>query len=183
MRRTRLLVSAIALGLLASIGTASLAGAQATATTVTLAPLNNSGISGSATLTDLGGGRTRVVVNVTGSPAGANHPAHIHDGSCPTPGAVRYPLQNIQNGTSTTEVNASLADLMRGTFAVNLHRSAQEASVYVACGNVQQAAAAAPAAPATLPRTGDLGSIAPLAVAAGLGLVGLGFALRRRTAR
>ena len=51
--------------------------------TVKLAPQNNSGESGTATLSDAGAGKTKVTVNVTGQPAGNQPKAH------PTPQAAR----------------------------------------------------------------------------------------------
>jgi len=134
----------------------------------------------------MGNGQTRVQVRI--SPGAGDHPAHIHDGQCgPTLGAVVYPLTNVQNGTSTTDVGVSLADLQAGTFAVNLHESPTNIPTYVACGNIQAAAAqaggGAAQVPRALPNTGDIGSMAPLATAAGAGLLGLGLALRRRIHR
>ena len=184
---TRVFVVTLGLALVALVASASTAGAQGRTATVTLSPENNSGITGTATLTDMGNGQTRVVVRI--SPGAGNHPAHIHSGNCgPTLGAVVYPLTNVQNGTSTTEVEASLAELQTGDFAINLHESPTNIPTYVACGNILAAAQArggggAAQVPRALPRTGDVGSMAPLAAAAGAGLLGLGFALRRRVHR
>jgi LPXTG-motif cell wall-anchored protein len=181
----RVFVATLGLALVALMASASTAGAQGARTaTVTLSPENNSGITGTATLTDMGGGRTQVSVRI--SPAAGNHPAHIHSGNCgPTLGAVVYPLTNVQNGTSQTVVDTSLADVQTGGFAINLHQSPTDLPTYVACGNILAAQAGGGAAqvPRALPRTGDLGSMAPLAAAAGAGLLGLGFALRRRVHR
>ena len=81
--------------------------------TVTLKPQNNSGESGTATLSDEGG-KTKVVVSVTGQPAGTPQPMHIHKGTCdkldPKPA---YPLSPVVGGKSETTVNASLDDLTR----------------------------------------------------------------------
>ena len=188
MRKLRRVVVAIpGLALVALMGSASTAGAQGARTaTVTLSPENNSGITGTATLTDMGNGQTQVSVRIT--PTSGDHPAHIHSGNCgPTLGAVVYPLTNVQNGTSTTVVETSLADVQTGGFAINLHESPTNIPTYVACGNILAAAQArgggAAQVPRGLPRTGDLGSMAPLAAAAGAGLLGLGFALRRRVHR
>ena len=183
---TRVFVATLGLALGALTASASTAGAQGRTASVSLSPENNSGISGTATLTDLGTGQTRVVVRI--SPGAGNRPAHIHSGNCgPSLGEVVYPLTNVQGGTSTTEVGASLADLQTGDFAINLHESPTNIPTYVACGNILAAAAqaggGAAQVPRGLPRTGDLGSMAPLAAAAGAGLLGLGYALRRRIHR
>lgn len=133
----------------------------------------NSGVNGTATLTDMGGGRTRVDIRVSVGPGGsANMPNHIHTGRCPDVGAVTYPLNAVTNGVGQTEVNAALSDLLAGTFAINLHRSPTESGVYVSCGNVVAGAAALPAT------GGPAGAALPLLGAATLGLAG--FALRRR---
>lgn len=177
----KLLAVALVLGLLASLALTAAVSAQQQSITVTLAAQSNSGVTGTATLTDLGGGRTRVVINV--NPAGnTNMPAHIHEGTCANLNpAPKWPLNNVQNGQSTTEVNASLADIRASATAINLHKSPQEASVYVACGNIQMAAAVT-----ALPRAGDdpfSGAIPLVALLAlGLGLVAGGRLLRRRAA-
>src|SRR5947207_1694335 len=119
----------ILLGICLGLGLIGVAFAD---TRITLNPENNSGVSGSATLTAMGD-QTQVVVTVTGEPAGASEPAHIHVGQCgPTLGAVKFPLKNIENGTSTTVVNVKLADIQTGGFAINLHESAANIGKYVA---------------------------------------------------
>ncbi len=42
------------------------------------------------------------------------------------------------DGTSTTEVPASIQTLTAGKLAINVHKSADEAKVYVACGNIRK---------------------------------------------
>jgi hypothetical protein len=167
--------------------------------TVPLNAQNGSGVSGTATLTDMGT-TTQVVVNVTGEPAGGAEPEHIHTGSCANLGGVKYPLANVVNGTATTVVNVSLASLQTGGFAINLHESAANISHYIACGDIPAVAAAtttttaattaatttATAVPVKAPATGDGGLATtaawPLAaiIAGGLGL--LAFRGRKRSA-
>lgn len=103
---------------------------------VQLRTLNNSAVTGSVTLVDAGDGRTQVQVRV--DPAGnLDMPAHIHPGSCddliPQP---KHPLENVVNGTSTTIVRATLAELTQGGLAVNLHKSNQELAAYTACAEL-----------------------------------------------
>jgi len=139
----RFLISVVALA--ASL--ALVPGAYAAdSTTVTLAAENNSGETGTATLTAMGD-NTQVVLNLTGAPAGTPQPAHIHIGTCPGVGAVKYPLSPVVEGKSTTMVKAKLADISTGGFAINVHKSAAEVSVYVSCGTIA-AVAGATAAPA-----------------------------------
>ena len=106
------------------------------ATVVQLKTLNDSGVSGTVTLTDLGDGRTKVDVAV--QPSGnLDMPAHIHPGTCdaliPQP---THPLQNVVNGASTTTVRATLAELTGGGLAVNLHRSNDDLGTYTACAEL-----------------------------------------------
>jgi hypothetical protein len=99
---------------------------------------SDSGVSGTATLS-AEGDKTKVVLDLkTGSPtAGARpRPAHIHEGSCenldPSPA---YGLAGVKGGASSTTVDAKLAELLDGGYAVNVHKSATGMSRYVACGD------------------------------------------------
>jgi hypothetical protein len=104
--------------------------------TVTFSAQNNSGITGTATLTEAGATSTKVVVSVTGAGAGPQ-PIHIHPGTCAnltkTP---THTLTPVTNGQSETTVPAALADLQGGKYAINIHKSAAEAAIYVACGEI-----------------------------------------------
>ncbi len=98
-----------------------------------LQTLNNSGVTGKVTMTAVGENRTLVEVQV--DPAGnPSMPAHIHPGSCddlvPQP---KYPLENVVNGVSVTEVPASLDELLRGGQALNIHHSNEDMRTYTAC--------------------------------------------------
>ena len=124
---------AISLGLfLAAMSSAALAADSATAK---LQPQNNSGESGTATLTKMGE-ETKVVLDVKGAPSGSQ-PVHIHKGTCdkldPKP---TYPLSPLVNGKSETTVKASLDSLEKGGYAINGHKSAQDVSTYVFCGPI-----------------------------------------------
>jgi len=130
-RRTAVTLTFIGLAL----ALAACAGQQPSRT-VELATLNDSGVTGSAVLTDLGDGTTRVEVDV--DPAGhPDMPAHIHPGTCvdlvPQP---RYPLQNVVDGVSETVVPASLEDLFAGELALNVHASSDDYGTYTACADL-----------------------------------------------
>jgi hypothetical protein len=92
-----------------------------------------------AVLTDLGNGKTHV--EVTANPNGnTNMLAHVHPGTCATlDPKPKYPLSNVENGKSTTDIDVKLADIQTGAFAVNLHKSAAEATIYTACGDIPKA--------------------------------------------
>lgn len=112
---------------------AACAAANAESRTLTLRTLNDSGVTGSVTLVPAGDRTT--VVRVEVDPAGhPNMPAHIHPGTCdalvPQP---RFPLQSVIDGTSTTEVPASMDELINGAVSINLHKSNDELEVYTAC--------------------------------------------------
>lgn len=112
---------------------AACSGPVAASRTVQLQTLNDSGVTGSTVLTDLGDGQTKVVVTV--DPAGhLDMPAHIHPGTCadlvPQP---RFPLQNVVDGSSETTIDVPLDELFAGGLAVNLHASPDDYGTYTAC--------------------------------------------------
>ena len=148
LSRQLLIVPLVAVALVSLGARPDTASAQQ-AVTVQLSPQNSSGITGTATLTPMGD-QTRVVLTLAGAGAGPE-PAHIHAGTCadldPTP---KWPLTSVANGVSDTMVNAKLSDIQASATAINIHKSPQEISVYVACGNIPTAAAAG-AAPAAAP--------------------------------
>ena len=105
--------------------------------TVTLDTQNNSGQSGTATLTEENG-KVKVMLSLTGGDYTSPQPAHIHAGACPTPGAVTYPLTNVVNGKSETTINATMEQLKaKMPLAINVHKSAEEATMYTACGDIE----------------------------------------------
>lgn len=129
---------------LATLALALLALASFTATgalaqdsvVVPINELNDSGVSGDASLTDNGDGSTTVDVLVDGATGG--HPAHIHTGTCAELGDVVYPLTDVDaSGASVTIIEVPLADLLAtGPYAINVHLSADEIGTYVACGDI-----------------------------------------------
>ena len=96
----------------------------------------------------------------------ASYPAHIHDGACPEVGDVVHPLNNLMPAgpaataaaaeslalaatpestpfvigdvvaTSTTDVDASLDDILSAERAVNVHESDLNIQRYIACGDL-----------------------------------------------
>jgi hypothetical protein len=153
---------------------------------VTIGPGRDEGSgTGTATLTSMGG-QTQVVLRVA-----ATNPemlAHIHADACPGVGAIVFPLTNVVNGTSTTMIDASLADVLAQGRSINLHKSPADSGIYVGCGNLAGAFAGAGGAgaaqvPRALPATGELAPVGGLVAAAGAALVGAGLAVRRRARR
>lgn len=131
LRTLGLMLVAIAT-LAAGIGLGNAAGPV----TVQLTPQNNSGEKGTATLTEAGA-KTKVVVAVTGAPKGVGQPLHVHKGTCakldPAPA---YGLTTLTDGKSETTIDVPLMNLQQGGFAINGHKSAQDAKTYVFCGNI-----------------------------------------------
>ena len=107
--------------------------------TVALNAQSKSGQTGIAVLTEVNG-KVTVDLTLAGEAATADEPAHIHVGSCPTPGAVKFPLTDVVDGKSTTTLPStitSLDDLVKlMPLAVNVHKSAAQIGVYVACGDI-----------------------------------------------
>ncbi|HYP40341.1 MAG TPA: CHRD domain-containing protein [Chloroflexia bacterium] len=152
---------------------------------ITLMEQNNSGQSGTATFTLSDDEQTLTVeINISGG-SSVPQPAHIHIGTCdnldPKP---FYPLTSVVNGKSVTVITeediANLDYEVSNQFAINVHKSAAEASVYVACGNIVPGGDA----PVGMPRTGNSDNFAPMLASVALGLVAMGtfLSLRRRKA-
>lgn len=119
------------------VGACGGGGGGAAAKTVSLASLNGSGVSGTATLSDAGNGQTQVVIKVDAA-GNAAMPAHVHPGTCATlDPKPKYPLSDVKDGASTTTIAVALADLTKTAFAVNLHKSADDIKTYTACGDIK----------------------------------------------
>lgn len=191
----KLLAALTVMGLLMAPGAANADDHLMDPVTVTLAEQNDSGVSGTATLTETATG-VDVMLDLDGTPADGVHPAHIHTGACPDPGGVAEALTSVEDGTSSTSIaGAKLSDFTDGDHAINVHLSADEMATYVACGDIAEMAMAdddmagdeddetaeeeEAAQPATLPKTGA--PLLPGLVLAGLAmmLAGLGFRRRR----
>lgn len=98
---------------------------------------NDSGVSGTVTL-DRMGDQTMVTINLSGTPAGGDHPAHFHAGDCGTMGDVVVPLNNVDgsNGTSSTLVDVPLDAILEGNHALYVHLAPDQISTVVACGEI-----------------------------------------------
>lgn len=169
--------SAVIAGALA-LALPSLAMAQTPTTlTIPLTAQNGSGVTGTAVITDLGGGKSKVVLTVSGGKTATTGPAHIHAGKCPEPGAVVAPLTNVANGTSTTELAVPISAMLGAAHAINLHETGVSGVPgYVSCGNIVTS-------PTAMPSTGFGTRTIALGGAAGaviLGGLGAGISLVRR---
>ena len=133
MKIPRFLIAFAVLGLIGSE-----AGAQEAKTlTVPMKALNGSGEDGSATLTQTAEG-VRVVVQLN-HPSDDAQPTHIHIGTC---GAINkapeYGLALTADGHSDSVVKGvQLSDLLKGKYAINVHKSASDLGTYVSCGDIK----------------------------------------------
>ncbi|MEO8285079.1 MAG: hypothetical protein ABI670_01430 [Chloroflexota bacterium] len=150
---------------------------------VSLTAQNGSGQNGSAELTDMGDGTTKVVVDISSTTTDPQ-PAHIHTGTCsdlnPKPA---YPLSNVVNGHSETIVPVTAKELLASAYAINVHKSAAEVSVYVSCGSIMAAmdehgTTTAPGMPTT--GSGDQNFIFTALAIIALSMTTLGLKLSRR---
>ncbi|MBD3631042.1 hypothetical protein [Cyclobacterium sp.] len=75
--------------------------------TYPLNPVDGSGISGNVVFEEGEGGYTKVTINLSGTPNGGSHPAHIHFNSAAEGGDIAISLEpvNGSTGTSVTLVN------------------------------------------------------------------------------
>jgi hypothetical protein len=172
-----LVVAAMAFLSLSASGAYAQGTGPANQVTIQLMEQNGSGQNGTATLMGTDAGTTRVMLQFSNGTTTAQ-PAHIHAGSCanldPKPA---FPLTSAVNGASETTVNVSLEDLLAGNYAINVHKSATEASIYTACGDIVNMQLGGGAGPVGMPATGNgdqtfvvLGLIALAATLMGTGL-------------
>ena len=90
-------------------------------------------MSGSATISDLGNGKTRVVVLLSDL---GTHPAAIYDGTCSTLStAAARGLHELAAGSSATDVNRSFDELVRDRTAIAVAKS-RPFETPIACGNL-----------------------------------------------
>jgi len=106
--------------------------------TVELKAQNGSGQDGTATLTRLSATMVRVEIQLKNGTTVAQ-PAHIHTGTCATLNPKpTYPLTNVVNGASETEVAVDLEILANKGYSINVHKSGAEVGVYTSCGEIHE---------------------------------------------
>jgi plastocyanin len=103
---------------------------------ISLSEQNNSGQVGTALIEEVGE-TTKVSITLSGG-EGAQ-PVHIHEGTCDALGAVHIALNDIVNGKSETILQESFDFVTKKensttTLAINVHKSEEDHSEYVACG-------------------------------------------------
>jgi len=105
--------------------------------TYPVAAVNDSGVSGTLTL-DRMGEQTMVTINLTGTPAGGDHPAHFHAGDCSAMGEVVVPLSNVDgtSGISSGLVDVPLEAILTGNHALYVHLAPDQIGTVVSCGEI-----------------------------------------------
>ena len=115
-------------------------------------------LAGLALVLSLIGGASSYAQDATPTAESAALPAHIHEGTCDTLGAVAFGVSVFAVApvadttatpssqpamihatevlTSVTTVDVALADLLAGQYAVNVHESSENIDNYVACGEI-----------------------------------------------
>ncbi len=132
VRGTKTIRALVAVGLLTALVAGSAWAQGSNSQTLQLTPSRDSGVSGTATLTEVGG-QLQVQLNAQGLPQdGVEHIAHIHTGAtcaddrADQGGPVEFPLEDVvaqgNAGSSTTTLDTTLSDLSDGTERyVNVH--------------------------------------------------------------
>jgi hypothetical protein len=132
----------VALGALVVFATTASRSATAPNTAITsikieMKALNGSDENGFAVLTQKSDG-VQVEVALGHAPAGIAQPTHIHIGTCGNINkAPEYALVNTVDGKGTSTVaGVNLAELLKGHYAINVHKSGTDLATYVSCGNI-----------------------------------------------
>ncbi len=105
---------------------------------INMGALNKSGQTGSASVADAKGGGIDVTIKIN-QPKGASQPAHIHKGTCAKLDPAPWkPLTAVVDGKSFTHVpGVTVAEIKKGKYAINVHKSANDLKTYVSCGDLE----------------------------------------------
>jgi len=106
------------------------------AKTVTLAESSDSGVHGTATFSDAGGGQTQVVISVEAN-LNRDMPGAVSKGTCSAiDESTIYYLSDTRDGASTSVVPISLDALTASPFVVHIHTAPDDATL-TACGEIK----------------------------------------------
>jgi hypothetical protein len=190
--QSRRLTAAVSLAVLLTYAGVTVVGAQQ-AITVPLAPPPEGGRAYTATVAEAEGGRTRVeiridqVVRDEHTPAG-DFTARLQAGTCAAPDQARvFPLANVREGYSLTELDVPFAQLAATPHAILVDRALDDPKgPYLACGALPTTAAAAAAEPPAQAARGQAAGVDGAAPVVAALLVGIGLfiaAIRYRPRR
>lgn len=116
-------------------------------TVYTLGPKSNPGINGNVTFSRQSDNSVLVTIQLSGTQAGGNHPAHIHADNAITGGSIVLDLTNVDGAsgrseTIVTEMNdgtpITYEELIGFDGYVNVHASATDLSTLIAQGDIGQ---------------------------------------------
>ncbi|WOK08083.1 hypothetical protein RT717_05480 [Imperialibacter roseus] len=131
--------------------------------TYALAAVANPSISGSVAFIENDDNSTTVTISLNNTPAGGQHPAHIHMNTAAEGGDIAITLGTVDGGTGESTVTFSTFDdgtpvtyddLMTYDGYINVHLSATELGTIVAQGDIGQNELTG------MSKTYDLGSVA-----------------------
>jgi len=110
---------------------------EPTTLTIPMHAKNGSHEDGTAVLTQ-GADGVHIVVSLQNAPDIAQ-PTHIHIGTCANINrAPEYALVDTEKGQGDSVVRGiKLSDLLKGSYAINVHKSGFDLGTYVSCGDVK----------------------------------------------
>ncbi len=113
----------------------------------TLGSVANAAISGSATFAALEDGSVKITLDLSGTPSGGIHPAHIHDNTAVEGGGIAISLEPVDGTTGMSETIVTAKDdgtaityeqLLTYDGYINVHLSADDLGTLVAQGDIGQ---------------------------------------------
>ncbi len=105
------------------------------------------GISGTATFYERANGEALAILSLTGTPAGGEHPAHIHLNTAAEGGSIAFSFNPVNGTTGLSATNVAAldnsdafqyADVLTYDGYINVHLSATELGTIVAQGDIGQ---------------------------------------------
>lgn len=143
-------LSSDALGTIVAQGDIGQNALTGNSTAYALSAVEDSGVSGTATFFQRVNGNALIVLDLTGTPEGGDHPAHIHFNSVEEGGGIAISLNNVDGDTGMSRTSVSETDngvpigydgLLDYDGHINVHLSPDQLSVVVANGDIGSNAA------------------------------------------
>jgi len=108
--------------------------------TIVMRSMSDAGQSGSATLTDLGGNKTRITIMLSNLQKDSAQPANIHAGTCiDFAKEAQYALSPVIKGRSVTTLNVNIGALIdKAPQSIRVRTDAVTPNVpFAACGELR----------------------------------------------
>jgi hypothetical protein len=139
----RKLITIIASAMIAVASLATVAAQDDEGVSINMEPVDDSGYSGTVTLTPENG-ETFVSISLAfpvDLDAENDEPYElaIHEGTCDDPGDIAHELEGEEAGLSQTTVDASIDELTDGEYLIALHQGGDAESGILACGEITAA--------------------------------------------